>query len=73
MWDVVNQIGLSVFGLAAIILVARKNKWGFVMGLISQPFWLMTSVINQQWGVFFLSVVYMGTWIYGIYTWFYKK
>jgi nicotinamide riboside transporter PnuC len=72
MWEIINQIGLTVFGLAAIILVAKKNKWGFVLGLLSQPFWLMTSCLNGQWGVFILSIVYTGTWIYGIYEWFYK-
>ena len=55
--DAIAQIGITIFGVAAILLVAKKNKWGFVMGLISQPFWLMTSYLNKQWGVFFLSAV----------------
>jgi len=53
--------------------VARKNKWGFVLGLASQPFWLMTSYLNKQWGVLFLSVIYVFSWAYGVYEWFYKK
>ncbi len=73
MLDAVSQIGIAVFGIIAIILVARKNKWGFVFGLISQPFWFITSFINKQWGVFFLSAVYAATWSYGIYEWFFKK
>jgi len=71
--DFVNQIGITIFGLSAIILVAKKNKWGFVLGLLSQPFWLLTSYQNHQWGIFILSVVYCGTWILGIYEWFFKK
>ena len=71
--DFIANIGIAILGLIAIILVARKNKWGFVVGLASQPFWLLTSFLNKQWGVFFLSVVYTGVWIYGIYEWFYKK
>ncbi len=70
--DIVSQIGLTVFSLAAILLVAKKNKWGFVVGLLSEPFWFVTSYTHKQWGIFLLSIVYTGTWIFGIYEWFYK-
>ena len=72
MWDTIAQIGLAIFGISAIILIAKKNKWGFVLGLLSQPFWILTSIINKQWGVFILSVIYVGSWIFGIYNWFFK-
>jgi len=71
--DLIAQIGITIFGVSAIILVAKKNKWGFVLGLISQPFWIITSLINKQWGVLLLSVIYIGSWSYGIFEWFYKK
>ncbi|MES2971495.1 MAG: nicotinamide mononucleotide transporter [Patescibacteria group bacterium] len=70
--DNIAQVGIAVFGITAIILVAKKNKWGFVFGLASQPFWLITSYVNKQWGVLFVSVIYTFTWAYGIYEWFYK-
>lgn len=73
MWDSISQIGITIFGVAAIILVAKKNKWGFVFGLLSQPFWIITSFINKQWGVLFLSIIYIGSWTLGVYEWFYKK
>ena len=73
MWDTISQIGIAIFGISAIILVAKKNKWGFVLGLLSQPFWLITSIVNKQWAVFLLSIIYMGSWILGIHEWFFKK
>jgi len=73
MWDTIAQIGVTIFGVIAIILVSRKNRWGFVFGLLSQPFWFITSYCNKQWGVFFLTVIYTFSWIYGIYEWFKKK
>jgi nicotinamide riboside transporter PnuC len=73
MLDAIAQIGITIFGVLAIILVAKKNKWGFVLGLISQPFWVATSIINKQWGVLLLSIVYVGSWSYGIYEWFFKN
>lgn len=73
MWDIIAQIGVAIFGISAIILVSKKNKWGFVLGLLSQPFWYITSFMNKQWGIFFLSIVYTGSWILGIYEWFFKN
>ena len=71
--DTIAQIGIVFFGLSAVILVASKNKWGFVMGLLSEPFWVITSYLHNQWGIILLAVVYSGSWIYGIYVWFFKK
>lgn len=70
--DGVSQVGLTVFSIAAIFMVAKKNKWGFVVGLVSEPFWFATSYIHKQWGIFILSALYTGTWALGVYEWFYK-
>jgi nicotinamide riboside transporter PnuC len=72
MWDIISQICIFVFGVLAIILVAKKNKWGFVFGLISQPFWYITAFAHGQWGIFFLNIGYTLSWSYGIYVWFFK-
>ena len=56
MWDTISQIGIATLGIAAVLLVAKKNKWGFVVGFLSQPFWLITSFINKQWGIFILQL-----------------
>lgn len=71
--DSFAQIGILLFGLSAMFLVARKNKWGFALGLASQPFWFTTAYLNEQWGVFINSCIYTCIWIYGIYNWFWKK
>jgi len=71
--DIIAQIGITIFGVSAIILVARKNKWGFVLGLASEPFWIITAYLNKQWGVLLLSAIYVFSWGYGVYRWFYKK
>lgn len=71
--DIIAQVGVAIFGISAIVLVAKKNKWGFVLGLFSQPFWLLTSFINKQWGVFFVCIIYTFTWVFGIYQWFFKN
>ncbi len=71
-YDLISQVGIIIFGITSIVLVARKNKWGFVVGLAAQPFWFTTSIVNEQWGIFGISFAYTVTWSYGIYEWFWK-
>ena len=73
MLDILAQTDAFIFGVTAIILVSRKNKWGFVAGLLGQPGWLITTVVHQQWGIFLLSLVYTFSWTYGFYQWFIKN
>lgn len=55
MLDNICQAVIFVTSLLAIFLVGRKNKWGFVVGFASQPFWFVTTYIHEQWGLFALS------------------
>ncbi|MEI6499255.1 MAG: nicotinamide mononucleotide transporter [bacterium] len=68
--DTIVQIFLGIFGISATFLIARKNKWGFVIGLLAQPFWFITSYTHDQWGIFAISIAYTISWIYGLYEWF---
>ncbi len=67
--DAVCQLGVLLSALATFLL-ARKNKWGWVLGLCSQPFWLTTAYLNNQWGVFINSTIFTFVWVYGAYKWF---
>lgn len=71
--DTISQVGLTILSVTAIILISKKNKWGFVVGLVSQPFWIATSIINEQWGIFITSIIFTFSWLFGIYQWFFKK
>ena len=68
--DIVANIGMPVFGILAIVLVSFKNPWGFVFGLLSQPFFFTCSILHRQWGLFIANIVYTISWIIGIYLWF---
>lgn len=66
-----DQVGLLLFGAAAIYLVGLDptnpyQKWGYVVGLISQPFWLYSSFKMKNWGIFYLSIFYTYAWVEGI-------
>ena len=71
-WDLISQFGV-LFGVVAIILLAKKNKWGFVFGLLQQPFWFITAYINEQWGVFLATMAFTLSFLYGFYEWFFGK
>jgi nicotinamide riboside transporter PnuC len=71
--EIANQVCLFVFGLVALILVFRKNKWGTVFGLISQIFWYTAAIMSEQWGILLLNVCYTAVWGYGFWEWFIKK
>jgi len=67
-----EQLGIAMFGITAVWLSQDKSeryrKWAPLFGLLSQPFWFYTAWINQQWGVFLLSVVYTVCWLRGVRT-----
>ena len=69
MTDIICQICITLFGCSAAWLVGRKEdwrKWGFVLGLASQPFWMWTAIAHEQWGILALSVWYTYAWAQGV-------
>ncbi|HME87040.1 MAG TPA: nicotinamide mononucleotide transporter [Candidatus Nanoarchaeia archaeon] len=71
--DMISQVFLFIFGVFAIVLLARDNRWGFVFGLLSNPFYYITAYLNDQWGLFLVNIAYTFSWAYGCYTHFYQK
>jgi Nicotinamide mononucleotide transporter len=68
----ISQIGIVVFGVSSSFLIAKKNKWGFALALMAQPFWVIIGVSDGAWGVLVLSMVYSASSLYGMYVWFLK-
>jgi nicotinamide riboside transporter PnuC len=56
--DIILQLIIAVLGIITIYLLAEKKRAGFMIGLISEPFWLWSSWNNKQWGIVFLCFVY---------------
>jgi hypothetical protein len=70
MTDLICQIWIVVFGLLAISLTTLNKKGlrklGVIVGLISQPAFIITAYINNQSGLLILSVIYIFIWANGI-------
>jgi hypothetical protein len=71
-----EQIGIAVFGVAAIRLSQdereRVRRWSCICGLCAQPFWFYTTFVNGQWGIFVLSFFYTWAWWKGVRTFWLK-
>lgn len=72
MIDIIIQIFIFVFGVSAIFMSQSKNinirKWACIVGLTGQPFWIYSTFINAQWGIFLVSFFYTLAWFKGIKT-----
>ena len=64
-----EQWFIMVFSPIAIYLVSRQDKYsryGFILGLLAQPFWAYTSFVHEQWGIFVMTLFYAYSWANGI-------
>ena len=74
--DILIQTCLAIFGISAIFLLGTKGKWrryGYIAGMLSQPFWFYTMIKTKQWGIFILCIFYFLSWCLGIYNYWIKK
>lgn len=71
-----EQIGIMLFGCSAIWVVGRKEKWrrwGYILGLCSQPFWFYSAYQAEQWGILCLCLWYTYSWGQGIWNFWIKS
>lgn len=70
------QLTLAVLSLLALWMLTSDNalmrRWGSVMGLASQPFWLWATLDSEQYGIFFIACVYTARYAYCVRRDFYK-
>lgn len=63
----IAQIGISVFGCAAFLMVTRDSRKfqvaGAICGLVSNPFWWMMVVSTQQWLTIPVHLAYTYGWV----------
>lgn len=66
-----DQIAIALFGaLAAWLSQARSEKlrrWACIFGMLGQPAWFYAAWKADQWGIFLVSVIYLGAWMRGVW------
>lgn len=64
------QIWIAVLSIAAAYMIAGTGpwqRWGFVVGLASQPLWFAAAWRARQYGILLVAVFYTGAWLQGIF------
>lgn len=65
-----DQIAIALLGATAAWLSQTRStglrRWACIFGLLGQPFWFYASWQAGQWGIFALSIVYLGAWLNGL-------
>lgn len=71
------QVSIAIFGFVAIYLTQQpddaKKKYACIFGLISQPMFLYSTFMAEQWGMFLLSIAYTYAWWVGFKSFWLKK
>jgi len=76
MLDQISQYAIMILGPLAVWVVGWKSKhrrWGYAIGLLSQPFWFYTVIYNHQYPIVIAAVVYTFGWCVGIWNYWVKK
>ena len=64
-----DQWGIILLGVPAILLVNLGFQWGALFGLAGQFFWWRTGREHGQHGITTMCFVYGGVWCIGIVRW----
>lgn len=71
------QIVIMAIGIVNAYIFNQKNKliykYGSLLSLISQPFWIYSSVSSKSYGIFVLSLWYLVNSFSAVYREFLKK
>jgi hypothetical protein len=68
------QVAIAVPSIAALLLISIPSeyaRWGFVVGILAQPFWMAATWRARQHGMFVVACCYAGAWALGIYARFF--
>jgi len=69
--DYSSQAVITCTGFLSLYLIASQDAkmrmYAGIVGLIGEPFWFTTALINEQWGILPLAAVYGFNWARVVY------
>ena len=65
----VSQIWVLVVGLPTVYYVSRKSIVAPILGLVSAPAWIYSSVYSGQWGTAITNLAFAALWGLTAYRW----
>lgn len=55
--EAISQIGIGILTISSIFALAHKHyRMGFILGMLSEPFWLYSSFNGALWGMFVVAL-----------------
>lgn len=66
--DIVSQVAILICTVGALWLLGEPGpwmRWGYLVGLAGQPFYLISTWRARQWGMFFAAFFVTGLWVRG--------
>lgn len=70
-WNATLQVVIAISGViglyGALNWTAHKYLVAMVIAICGQPAWLFSTWVNEQYGMFSLSVIYTGIWLQAIF------
>lgn len=60
---------LALAGCAALYLIGRKDRRGWMLGVAVQALWMTYAVVTHQFGFIVASLVYGATYAKGLLNW----
>lgn len=77
MLGIISQLVIACTGMVAIYLTQQSKeylkKYAPILGLLGQPFWYYTTLMNEQYGIFVLTLGYTYLWGLGLYNSWFKE
>ncbi len=76
MLNVILQLLITIFGIAAIFLLSTKGKWtrlGFVSGLVSDVFWIWWILITGAYIFLVFTAVRILCYLNGVRNYYFGK
>lgn len=70
-----NQLMILILSASAIWFIGRTEKWrkwGYIFGMLGQPFWIIETWGEMQIGMFILTLWYTYSWGQGIWNFWIK-
>ena len=71
------QASVIIFAIITLWLLAQNKhhvrKWGYVIGIATQPFWVVIYWLSEQWLLMSLVIVYGGLYLVGFYNHWIRK
>jgi hypothetical protein len=65
---VIAQSAILILSAAGIWLLSCRDagRWGWIVGLSAQPFWLWETLRAEQWGMFANALVFTAIYARGL-------